>query len=366
MPLARRNLFQNPLRFLLSAAVVALSIMLMLVLNGFLSGVDQQARAYLDRVPGSLVVTPPEVTNFMGQSTLLPAGAYEKASQVAGVGRVVPVLDQVFIVDLGGTKTALFVLGYDPALGGGPWQLKQGRLPQAENEIVLDYALAQQRDIVIGDKLQVGGREFAISGLSGGTNTWVGAYLFMPKQVLEKLVLAPGASSYLFVTPAAGMAAEELRDPLSSATGGTAMLKDELVERDSRLLKGIYGPPLQLMIGIAFLVGTLVMGLVIFTATAERQREYGVLKAIGARNSLLYQVVAGQAVISAGAGLVVGIVLSFGVAWLITELRPAITIAIEPGGVVLDLTAGLVMALLAALFPARNVAQLAPAEVFRR
>ena len=35
------------------------------------------------------------------------------------------------------------------------------------------------------------------------------------------------------------------------------------------------------MIAIAFLVGTMVVGLVIYTATIERQREYGVLKAMG-------------------------------------------------------------------------------------
>jgi hypothetical protein len=39
MSLARRNLFQNKVRLLLSAAGVALSVMLILILNGFLSGV---------------------------------------------------------------------------------------------------------------------------------------------------------------------------------------------------------------------------------------------------------------------------------------------------------------------------------------
>jgi hypothetical protein len=40
MSLGYRNLFQNKVRLLLSAAGVALSVMLILVLNGFLSGVD--------------------------------------------------------------------------------------------------------------------------------------------------------------------------------------------------------------------------------------------------------------------------------------------------------------------------------------
>lgn len=45
MSLARRNLFQNKVRLFLSASGVALALMLILVLNGFLSGVYKQATA---------------------------------------------------------------------------------------------------------------------------------------------------------------------------------------------------------------------------------------------------------------------------------------------------------------------------------
>lgn len=368
MPLARRNLLQDRTRFLLSGMGVALSIMLIVVLNGFLSGVEQQARTYLDNVPGTVVVAGAGVDNFFGQSTLLPGGAYERTRQVEGVANVIPVLSQVFIVELRGTKLALFAIGYDADQGGGggPWRLAQGRMPQAQNEIVLDHALASQREIRPGDTLVIGSRNFIVSGLSAGTSTWAGAFLFMPKAALEGLVLAPGADSYLFVTPSPGVSPEELRDRLVSQTGLSARLKNDLAASDVRLLKGIYGSPLQLMIGIAFLVGTLVVGLVIFTATVERQREYGVLKAMGARNWLLYRVVLTQALITAGAGLVAGVIFSLGLAWLIMARFPAITVALEPGGIILALSAGLAMAVLSALFPARAVGKLAPAEVFRR
>ena len=47
MSLARRNLFQNKVRLLLSAAGVALSVILILVLNGFL--LDTNFREYCFR-----------------------------------------------------------------------------------------------------------------------------------------------------------------------------------------------------------------------------------------------------------------------------------------------------------------------------
>jgi putative ABC transport system permease protein len=120
------------------------------------------------------------------------------------------------------------------------------------------------------------------------------------------------------------------------------------------------------MVAIAFLVGTLVVGLVIYTATVERQREYGVRKAIGARNPLLYGIVTLQALVATCAGSALGVALTFGAAQLIMTLRPQFLIILAPSTVALSLAAGLAMALLSALFPARVVAGLAPAEVFRR
>jgi ABC-type antimicrobial peptide transport system permease subunit len=120
------------------------------------------------------------------------------------------------------------------------------------------------------------------------------------------------------------------------------------------------------MVTIAFWVGTLIIGLVIYTATIERQREYGVLKAIGARNQVLYQVVALQALISAGCGSALGVLLSWGAGEWIMRARPQFLIVFDRADTATAVLLGLGMALLAALFPARWIAGLAPAEVFRK
>ena len=122
---------------------------------------------------------------------------------------------------------------------------------------------------------------------------------------------------------------------------------------------------MRLMVGISLLVGALVVGLVIYTATVERQKEYGVLKAVGARNRTLYVVVATQAVITAGLGSALGVGLAYGASWIIVALRPEFLVAIEPRAVGWALLMGIVMALLGAILPVRTISKLAPAEVFR-
>ena len=101
----------------------------------------------------------------------------------------------------------------------------------------------------------------------------------------------------MLLTPSDRLTPEELRARLKDVPGAEALLKRDMVANDAKLFGRIFSAPLQLMVAIASLVGTLVVGLVIYTATVERQREYGVLKAVGARNGMLYRVVTLQALI---------------------------------------------------------------------
>ncbi len=366
MSLAYHNLFQDKLRSTLSILGVGLAIMLILILNGFLIGVDRAASTYLDHAPGSVVVARKDVKNFIVSSSLLPPGMAEAVRNTAGVAKVAPILTQPVYFELHGQKQFVEMIGYDSRFGGGPWNLVSGREPRAENELVLDRVLAEQHGIVPGDTLPVLNRTFTVVGLSAGTSTWMTSFAFVRKTAAESLLLVPGATSFLFVTPASGISAETVRARLSTLPDTHVLLKSELVASDVALLTRTFSAPLRLMVTIALLVGVLVVGLIIYTATVERQREYGVLKAIGARNSRLYRVVTTQAMLVAIVGSIIGIGLALGGAQLIMALRPQFLVVIEPGASLQALAAGFAIALLAALFPARLLARLAPADVFRR
>ena len=363
MSLAARNLLQDKTRLLLSVAGVALAIMLILILTGFVSGMNLQVSRYFDHAPGSVVLVQ---AGTKGASSVLPADTADIARSVAGVASAVPVLSQYAVLDLGSSKQYVVVVGYDPALGGGPWVLREGRLPSADDEVVLDAVLADRRGVRLNDNFGLMGQTLKVVGLSDGSTTWMTSYLFMRLDAAQRLFGSPGMISVVLVTPSAGISPSELRSRLSGIPGVDAMLKSDLIATTRSTYLSIFGAPLELMAGIATLVGTLVVGLVVYTATIERQREYGVLKAVGARNRVLYRVVAIQALVAALAGSVMGIGLAFGGAQLIMLVRPQFLISVEPSSTALAVAAGLVMALLGSLVPARLLARLAPAEVFRR
>jgi putative ABC transport system permease protein len=366
MALARRNLLQDRTRLALSVAGVALAVTLMLLLNGLLGGMYMQIGAYLDHSPGQVVVAQQGVRNLLGATSLLPPETAERVRAVPGVASAVPIVSQFVMLDLNGRKQPAYMIGYDPAQGGGPWHLAAGRMPQTDSELVFDRVLATRNAIGLGNAVPVMGRDFTVVGLSDGTTSWMTSFFFVRTSAAQSLLRAPGATSFVLVVPAAGVPAAELRNQLAALPGIDAVLKSDMTGNDVTLLARFFSMPLRLMVAIAFLVGTLVVGLVIYTATTERGREYGVLKAIGAHNRRLYGVVVVQALLAALAGAALGVALAYGTAQAIMALRPQFLVTFTPLAVAQVAGATLVMAVLAAFFPARLLARLAPAESFRR
>ena len=364
MLLARRNLLRDRARFLLSVAGVAVSVALILLLAGYRAGVYRQASAYLDSTPGSVLVAEEGIANFLGTSSVLPVGALEAVRATPGVERVIPIVSQFVIVERHRRKDGFFLIGYDPAAGGGPWKLVEGREPATDDELVIDRTTARQHEIAIGNEVTLLDRSATVVGLSDETTFWAGSIAFARLSTLEALTRASGLRGFLFVTPATGVNPETVRDRLA-VPGADALLKTDVIANDARLMARVYDAPIGLMVAIAFVVGVLVVGLIIYTATIERRREYGAVKAIGARNRTLYRVVTTQAIIAAASGAVAGVGLAFGAGAGLMAWRPQFLIAIEPAAVGVVLASSLFMALLAALVPARSVARLEPAEVFR-
>lgn len=365
--LALQNLAQDKLRLALSVVGVALPVMLILFMLGLRAGVFRSAVMYLDNTPGSVAVMPAGVkSTSAGSAQSLPRGTIDAVASAPGVARVTPVLLMMAIPELHGKKEVIKLVGYDTALGGGPWDLAQGREPAADDEVVLDRVLADRHNFNVGETFYIAGRQLTVVGLSSGASSWTGSYVFARNTFVESLLLAPGAASFVLVTPTTGTKPADLVGMLQSLPSASVLLKSQVMANDKQIVADIFDQVILLMLAAAFIVGALVVGMVIYTATIERRGEYGILKAIGARNGMLYRIVVSQAMVAAILGALLGVGFAFLMGALVMSARPQFLVAIEPSAIAATLGAGFVMALLGAFVPARAVAGLAPAEVFRR
>src|SRR3990170_3473966 len=152
MKLALQNLLQDKVRFALCVIGIALAVMLILFLLGLRAGVFRSAVIYLDHAPGSVAVLPEGVkSTSAGSGQFLSVETVNAVASAPGVARATPILQMMAIPELHGSKQVIKLVGYDGALGGGPWELARGREPAADDEVVLDRVLADRHDFDVGD-----------------------------------------------------------------------------------------------------------------------------------------------------------------------------------------------------------------------
>jgi putative ABC transport system permease protein len=139
----------------------------------------------------------------------------------------------------------------------------------------------------------------------------------------------------------------------------------QLHEAALTLATRIYGTPVRLMVGVAFVAGTLIVALVAHTRVTEQQRDLGILKAIGATPGRLRGVAVGETAALTALGAVAALVLMAVARQVLAWWWPAFPVAVTTPTVAATAAAAFAMAVVAAWLPARRLARLDPATAFR-
>ncbi len=114
---------------------------------------------------------------------------------------------------------------------------------------------------------------------------------------------------------------------------------------------------------LGIIVGFVVVGQILYSGTLQYIREYGTLKAMGAKNSQVVKVILSQAMISAALGFVVGGVMAVGMKKAMAGANLTVALSPELYGATLVIT--IVMCSFAALLSIVKVLRLDPASVFK-
>ena len=366
--LARRNLGGNRVRFLVSVGGVALALSLTLALDAIYAGVANQLTTYIDRSGADVWVAQAGVRNLHMVASSLPDAVTAEVGAVPGVASVTAILEATDTIAAGDERAVAYVVGLPAdAPMGGPWDVVEGSSRVGPGEAIVDRAFARRAGVTLGDRVTVLGGEATIVGLSEGTASLVNSVAFISFTDFRAMRGGVPLVSFVLVrvTPGASpdaVAADIGRD----VPGVTTQARTEFSAQERRLVMDMSADVISIMSAVGFIVALAVVALTIYVATLARRREYGVLKALGARNRVLYRVVLIQAVIS----VVVGFFAAFGFTALLAIIVPRTGLTLELFISVASLAkVGLfaaVVAGLAAILPIRQVASVDPAVVFRR
>ena len=366
--IAWRNLAGERTRFAISVAGVAFSVVLVVILRALYWGVIDEATRYV-RTTGADLWVAQEGTpgDFLQSRSILPAADEARIAAVGGVDHVAPLLSRPVGMRIGDRDTDLFLLGIAPASEiGWPSAVRDGGRIPGRGQIVLDRVFARNFGVSVGDRLPIGPRGMEVSAVVGGGNAFAYQFAWANFDDVAAFAGADGFVSYFLVDAASGANAADVGRRITARVPGTQVFAGtELADRNADNLREGFLPILWVLVIVAFVVGTAIIGLIIYTATLEKSREYGVLKAIGFSNRRLYSVVFQQSLLAAMAGFLLGCLISLFLGPAIERLVPTFVTDIRWGDLLFAGVGALGMAVLASFIPARPVARLDPAEVFR-
>jgi putative ABC transport system permease protein len=191
-------------------------------------------------------------------------------------------------------------------------------------------------------------------------------FAFVSFQDAKRIFAVEGIVNYGMVVVEQGADPKNVQAAIAaSAPGVRVFTTDEFATAVRKEIDESFLPIITVLLGIGFVVGAAVVGLTIYTATIERTREFGVMKAVGGSAGFLYRIVLSQSAIVTATGFVVGLGAAVLVAWLAERAVPDFATDFQTADVLGVLVAAAVMGIVASFVPVRRIAGIDPAVVFR-
>jgi putative ABC transport system permease protein len=265
-----------------------------------------------------------------------------------------------------------------------PAELVEGRWPSGSNEVVIDAGTAEREGFKVGDPIKIAAdgpvQEFEIAGIAqyGGVDSIGNAtFAIFDVPTAQRLLNKEGKFDEIFVAARPGVSPEslvrDLREVLPQSvevqTGQqTAQDETEEITTFTNVIKYI----LLAFAGIALFVGAFVIFNTLSITVAQRTREFATLRTIGAsRRQVLGSVIVEALVIgfvSSLIGLGVGVGLAAGLKALFAALGaalPEVGMVFAVRTVVVSMLVGVLVTLVAGLFPALRATRVPPIAAVR-
>jgi putative ABC transport system permease protein len=363
--LARKNLLVHKGRVLLAITGVACSVLLVLLLMGLYAGWRDNMDAYLRHVQADLWVGRKGAYDLFHTVSLLPNLGEQALRNVTGVEAVSSFVGRLMTCLVRGEQRHTFIVGVDGAING-PVGIVAGRGNLGDGEIVIDQVFARKEGIHVGETLVVAGERLLVVGIARGGNCFLYQYAFVTLAQARRLFGLEGLVNYFLVRLSPAASTNEVAARIEQASSLVVVFsKERFIANNLSLTGDNFLPILRVLEVIGLLVGTVVIGLTIYTLTVEGSSEYGVLKAVGAPDRTLYSTVLFQAFACGLLGWLLGVPLSWGVVSLAQYFVPQFPAASYPHHALWMLGCLIGMSSIAAILPARRIAHIDPLLAFK-
>src|SRR5262245_5389531 len=353
------NVLHRPLRALVSVLAISLEVLMILMVVGICQGMIVETAKRQNGIGADIFLRPPNASViFSTASDRMPAEDAEKLKALPQVRALSPVLTQLEtsdgLVNIFGIDYASFA-----AVSGGFTLLAGTRFSgETADEILIDDLYQRSKGLTVGATHTLKGRNFKVVGV---VRNGKGARVFVPIKTLQELTGWNGQATMTLV---------KLNDA-SQIDAAIAAIQNVLPgyqvnssQEWVSLLMNTSPPGLNLFIyvvvGTAVVIGSFAIFLSMYTTIAERTRDIGILKSLGASRAYIVNLILRESIALSFFGLILGVLLTLAGRFVIETLVPTQSVLLSISWIGVSTLLVVVSGLTGALYPALQAASKDP------
>jgi putative ABC transport system permease protein len=371
-PLARRNLFHDKIRLMVTLTGIIFAVVLIVVQMGLFFGFTTSTKSVLDHSKADLWITARN-TPYVDVAVGFNERKFYRVLATPGVAAA-----QKYIVrwsqwkDQSGRTESVEVVGVDPnRLMGLPWSVVEGDASQLKqpHAVMVDEIYKDKLGVhKVGEWFEVRGYRVKVVGFTRGIRAFTTApYVFTSfKNAQDFCIFDADQTNFVLVKAAAGVDLKQLQAELQRRLPDNDVYRtQEFAEKTSNYWMFTTGAGISVLMGavLGLVVGLVVVTQTIYATTMDHIREFGTLKAMGAPNSYVYRVIITQAAIAAVMGYSMALVVTFFVTHGGSSAGAPIMVSWRLLVIMFFVTVG--MCITAGVVSIKKVMGLDPAMVFR-
>jgi putative ABC transport system permease protein len=355
------NLVHRPFRTIISVVAVAVEVTLILLIVGIMLGMLDDSKNRQAGIGADIMVQPPGSSLLMGVSGApVSVKVADKLRKLPHVTAVAAVVTQISIGAHTEVLDGIDLRSFDAVTGG--FRYLSGGPFEGPYDMIIDDLQAASDHRKVGDTIEALNHPFRICGI---VEHGKGARKFVPIATLQDLIGAIGKATIFYVKLDTPNSADAVVQAIKAIPGmqqyGVHSLKEYLSLMTSASIPGLT-TVIDVVIGIAMIIGFIVIFQAMYAAVMERTREIGILKSLGAGKLYIVNVVLRETLLIAIGGVILGIAISYGARVGLRAKFQTLPVLITNAWLVKAAIIALVGSLLGAFYPAMKAAQKDPID----
>jgi len=345
---------------------VAFAFLLVMFFSAVFSGESERIVAYPTQVNADVWVMQKGVANMHMAMSQLWDWKQDRINTIEGVKETESILYLNAVIHAGDRDWFTYIVGLTGSTTfSGPWSMHSGKPIPARSEAVIPDMLSRLTGLKIGDRIKIVDKYFTIAGLSSGTFSMANSIVFVSYDDLADIMSAGSTVSYVMVRANEGVSAEKLASRiLNQLEKVNALPQKQFIANDHHMAMQMGVEIISMMTVIGSTLALIIVAFTSYVFIARKKRDLAIAKAIGFANQQIYMSVLIQSLTLTFSGLVLSAVFSLLLFPLISVAAPEVFLKVTASSIIEMAIPALIVAAIAALWSARQVASVDPVSVF--